>query len=314
MVPLTQIGTPPGCSGFGIMCVASKCSSGESYAARCSRHSVWHTSSVWSSRRPRPSNDETGGVVLLALPADADAEVEAAARQHVERGGRLRQHRGPPQRGDEDVGAEPDARRHAREHRERGQRLEPVPVGPGRLLAAGLTADLGSAVLLEPFAEHDVVGHDEPVDARFVGDARGVEQGLPGTGILGGERTHIDRELRLRHGRGAYAAGDELAGGMMQRFWSYLAVQLGKHAIWVTVIGLLVTIGLGLGITQLEFATGQDSYLNKSDQVYKDNVAYQDLFGGQAMLTVITMDDGHTVDELFTGDGAAAVRSTSATR
>ena len=61
----------------------------------------------------------------------------------------------------------------------------------------------------------------------------------------------------------------------MQRFWSYIAVQLGKHAIWVTVIGLLVTIGLGLGITQLEFATGQDSYLNKNDQVYKDNVAYQ---------------------------------------
>ena len=48
----------------------------------------------------------------------------------------------------------------------------------------------------------------------------------------------------------------------MQRFWSYIAVQLGKHAIWVTVVGLLVTIGLGLGITQLQFATGQDSYLN----------------------------------------------------
>ena len=90
----------------------------------------------------------------------------------------------------------------------------------------------------------------------------------------------------------------------MQRFWSYIAVQLGKHAIWVTVIGLLVTIGLGLGITQLEFATGQDSYLNTNEQVYKDNVVYQRLFGGQAMLTVIRMDPGHTVDELFTGDGA----------
>jgi hydrophobe/amphiphile efflux-3 (HAE3) family protein len=91
---------------------------------------------------------------------------------------------------------------------------------------------------------------------------------------------------------------------MMQRFWSYIAVQLGKHAIWVTVIGLLVTIGLGLGITQLKFATGQDSYLNRDSQVYKDNVVYQRLFGGQAMLTVIRMDPGHTVDELFTGDGA----------
>ena len=94
----------------------------------------------------------------------------------------------------------------------------------------------------------------------------------------------------------------------MQRFWSYLAVQLGKHAIWVTLIGLVVTVALGLGITQLKFATGQDSYLNKSDQVYKDNVVYQRLFGGEAMLTVITMEPGHTVDELFTGDGPQQLR------
>src|SRR3954468_21358062 len=93
-------------------------------------------------------------------------------------------------------------------------------------------------------------------------------------------------------------------GGVMQRFWSYIAVQLGKHAIWVTVIGLLVTVGLGLGITQLKFATGQDSYLNTNEAVYKNNVVYQRLFGGQAMLTVISMDRGHTVDELFTGKGA----------
>jgi predicted RND superfamily exporter protein len=95
---------------------------------------------------------------------------------------------------------------------------------------------------------------------------------------------------------------------MMQRFWSYIAVQLGKHAIWVTAVGLLVTIALGLGITQLEFATGQDSYLNTDEQVDKDNVVYQRLFGGQAMLTVIRMDPGHTVDELFVGDGAQQLK------
>jgi hydrophobe/amphiphile efflux-3 (HAE3) family protein len=85
----------------------------------------------------------------------------------------------------------------------------------------------------------------------------------------------------------------------VQRFWSWLAVSLAKHAVIVTIVGVLITVVLAMGIPKLEFATGQDSYLNKSDQVYKDNVAYQDLFGGQAMLTVITMDPGHTVDELF---------------
>ena len=85
----------------------------------------------------------------------------------------------------------------------------------------------------------------------------------------------------------------------MDRFWSSLAVTLGKRAGLVSVIGLLITVTLGAGITQLHFTSGQDAYLNKTDQVYKDNVAYQKLFGGEAMLTVITMDKGHTVDELL---------------
>src|SRR3954447_6314580 len=91
----------------------------------------------------------------------------------------------------------------------------------------------------------------------------------------------------------------------MQRFWSHLAVQLGKHAVWVSVIGLVVTVILGAGITRLEFATGQDSYLNRGDQVAQDNLVYQDLFGGQAMLTVITMDHGKTIDQLFTPEAVA---------
>ena len=99
----------------------------------------------------------------------------------------------------------------------------------------------------------------------------------------------------------------------MQRFWSYIAVQLGKHAYWVTGIGLVVTVLLGLGITQLQFATGQDSYLNKSDQVYKDNVQYQRLFGGEAMLTVIQVPEGHTIDEIFTPTGIEAIEKFTTT-
>src|SRR4051812_17933947 len=91
----------------------------------------------------------------------------------------------------------------------------------------------------------------------------------------------------------------------MQRFWMNLAVWLGKHAGVVAVVGLLITLVLGFGITQLKFQTGQDSYFNKSDQVYKDSVAYQSLFGGQAMLTLVTMDDGHKIDELFTAENRA---------
>ncbi|HKH04657.1 MAG TPA: MMPL family transporter [Acidimicrobiales bacterium] len=78
-----------------------------------------------------------------------------------------------------------------------------------------------------------------------------------------------------------------------------MALNFGKHAGIVGVVGLAVTLLLGLGITRLEFATGQDSYLNKDDQVYKDSVAYQDLFGGQAMVSLFTMDEGSDVVDLF---------------
>ena len=88
-----------------------------------------------------------------------------------------------------------------------------------------------------------------------------------------------------------------------------LAVTLGKRAGLVSIIGLLITVTLGAGITRLEFTSGQDAYLNTSDQVYKDNVAYQKLFGGEAMLTVITMDKGHTVDELLNDTNRAKLEA-----
>lgn len=91
----------------------------------------------------------------------------------------------------------------------------------------------------------------------------------------------------------------------MQRFWSTLGLELGKRAGLVSVVGLIVTLVLGFGITRLEFATGQDSYLNKDEEVYKDSVAYQDLFGGQAMLSLITMDEGNSVVDLFAEENLA---------
>jgi uncharacterized membrane protein YdfJ with MMPL/SSD domain len=85
----------------------------------------------------------------------------------------------------------------------------------------------------------------------------------------------------------------------VDKFWSWLGLNLGKHWIAVLLVGGVLTLGLGYGTTKLEFSTDQGNYLNRSDQVYKDNVAYQKLFGGEAMITLVTMDPGHTVAELF---------------
>jgi hypothetical protein len=98
----------------------------------------------------------------------------------------------------------------------------------------------------------------------------------------------------------------------VRTFWSNLAVQLGKRAGLVSVIGLLVTGILGFGITKLDFATGQDSYLNKGDQVAKDNVAYQKLFGGQIMIVLITMEKGSTVADLAEPANRLAIQEAKA--
>ncbi|HLU42834.1 MAG TPA: MMPL family transporter, partial [Microthrixaceae bacterium] len=87
-----------------------------------------------------------------------------------------------------------------------------------------------------------------------------------------------------------------------------MALHFGRHAGVLSVIGLAITLVAGIGVTRLEFATGQDSYLNKNDRVYQDNVAYQDLFGGQAMVTLFTLDEGRDVVDLFTPANLASLR------
>ena len=98
----------------------------------------------------------------------------------------------------------------------------------------------------------------------------------------------------------------------MHTFWSKLAVQLGKRAGLVSVVGLIITLGLGFGIPRLKFATGQDSYLNGGDQVAKDNKAYQNLFGGQIMIVLFTMDEGHKVSELTSPANQKSIRDAKA--
>ena len=92
----------------------------------------------------------------------------------------------------------------------------------------------------------------------------------------------------------------------MHKFWSWLGLNLGKH--WIAVLRRRrrrSPSGSATARPSSKFSTDQSNYLNKSDQVYKDNVAYQKLFGGEAMVTLVTMDPGHTVAELFTADATS---------
>lgn len=96
----------------------------------------------------------------------------------------------------------------------------------------------------------------------------------------------------------------------MQKFWRWLAVYLGKNAGLISGVTLILTAVLGYGITKLEFATGQDSYLDPKDPIAIENVKYQDLFGGQAMVTLITLDEGEDMMEYLVGKNADKIQAT----
>ena len=92
----------------------------------------------------------------------------------------------------------------------------------------------------------------------------------------------------------------------MEAFWRNVGVQLGKH--WKVVAGvvLAITVLLGIGLTRVEFATGQDSYLNPDSQIALDNVEFQGNFGGETVIMLMSANrDGVDVADLVTGDNLA---------
>jgi len=95
----------------------------------------------------------------------------------------------------------------------------------------------------------------------------------------------------------------------MERTWRAIGISLGKH--WPIVLGAVIalTAVLSIGLNRISFATGQDSYLDPSSQAAIDNFEYQKAFGGEAIIQLFTMDEGHTVDELFTPANVAAMRA-----
>jgi hydrophobe/amphiphile efflux-3 (HAE3) family protein len=95
----------------------------------------------------------------------------------------------------------------------------------------------------------------------------------------------------------------------VRRAWSWLGLNLGRHAGLVSVIGLAITLLLGLGLAQLKFVTSNASYLNANDQAQVENQHYESLFGGDPMVTMFTMAPGTTIDNLFTNSNVAEFES-----
>jgi uncharacterized protein len=87
---------------------------------------------------------------------------------------------------------------------------------------------------------------------------------------------------------------------MMEAMWRRLGRTLSHRTARVLAVVVLVTVALAPGLASLDFATGQDSYLEASDPAAIANERYQELFGGEAMVVLLTMEPGRTLPDLFT--------------
>ena len=72
--------------------------------------------------------------------------------------------------------------------------------------------------------------------------------------------------------------------------WDRVARVLVRRPVLVLSVAFLITATLSVGLLNLEFRTDQNTLVNSSSQVFKDNVRYQQKFGGDNMLILVSGD------------------------
>ncbi len=81
--------------------------------------------------------------------------------------------------------------------------------------------------------------------------------------------------------------------------WRSIGHALSRRTGRTLAVALVLTGVLLIGVGRLDFATGQDSYIDPSSQVAKDNQRYQTLFGGESMVVLFTSAPGTSIADLF---------------
>ena len=99
----------------------------------------------------------------------------------------------------------------------------------------------------------------------------------------------------------------------MSSQWSAAAHVLSRRTAFTLAVVGVVTLGMGFGLRQLDFSTGQNSYIDPASKVAKDNERYQSLFGGESMVVLFTVDSGKTVADLFTPANVAQLNEIDTT-
>jgi uncharacterized protein len=76
----------------------------------------------------------------------------------------------------------------------------------------------------------------------------------------------------------------------MRTVWSSLSAAVTRHPGRLLAAVAAVVAALAVGLPQLDFVTGQDTMVDPGSEVYRINERYQDTFGGEPMLVLLTGD------------------------
>jgi len=99
----------------------------------------------------------------------------------------------------------------------------------------------------------------------------------------------------------------------MEQRWRSIGSGLGKNWKLVAIAFAVVTAVLAMGARNLEFATGQDSYLDEGDQIAIDNELFQSEFGGETIILLFQATDGADISGLLDrGDNLATLEELEA--
>jgi hydrophobe/amphiphile efflux-3 (HAE3) family protein len=91
----------------------------------------------------------------------------------------------------------------------------------------------------------------------------------------------------------------------MARFWKWFAAVVRRRPGRMVGAALAGVVVLGVGLPALDFVTSQETLVDPGSQAFEDNARYQDTFGGEAMMVLMTGDIG----TITSPDGLAHVRA-----
>jgi len=95
---------------------------------------------------------------------------------------------------------------------------------------------------------------------------------------------------------------------VVESVWRGAAELLVRRWKLALAVIIAITVLLGFGLTRIEFATGQDSYLNPDSQIALDNVEFQEMFGGEIVILLFSAEDGSDVADIISDDNLAELR------